>query len=332
MVRRIGSLIRKDMAVGLRDNIMLYLLVTPLLMALVMRLFLPTVQAAKPTFAVDRQMETGTLEALHSYGRVELYDGYDAVRARVERLDDVIGIVPEGGTYKIIAEGNEAGELAAMTETVLARIVEAEPLAAFDRVNLARAGTNMRGITASLLLLSTVLLAGIFTGFAMIDERENKTVSALAVSPLRLSEFVAARVLLVLGFGLIIGILSSLTFIGRQADYAKLAVGILCSGGLGLIIGFVIGGLAQDQISGIAIVKVFMIFMTGIPIASLFVPAAYRLVFYPFPNYWSFLVFQNIFTGSQAVGFWTSCLYTAAVSAVFLVLLLPVLRRRWNLR
>lgn len=332
MARRIGSLVRKDMATALRDNIMLYMLVAPLLMAFVMRLFLPTVQAAKPTFAVDRQVGTAVTEELRAYGAVELYDGAAAVRERVERLDDVTGIVPGDGSYTIIAEGNEAGDLAIMTRAILARIGEDAPLAEFDRINLNRSGSNLRGVTASLLLLSTVLLAGILTGFAMIDEKESKTVNALAVSPLRLSEFIAARVSVVVGVGLVVGLLSSLVLVGLQADYAKVAVGILCSSGLGVVLGISIGGLAQDQITGIAIVKIVMLAMTGIPIASLFVPAAYQMIFYPFPNYWSFQVFQNIYTGPQAVGYRVSCLAAAAVSVIFLILLLPGFRRRWKLR
>jgi hypothetical protein len=64
------------------------------------------------------------------------------------------------------------------------------------------------------------------------------------------------------------------------------------------------------------------------------VPASWRFVFYPFPNYWMFVIFQNVFIGSEnaPVGFWAACGLTVAVTLAYLAILFPILRKKLRLK
>jgi hypothetical protein len=84
----------------------------------------------------------------------------------------------------------------------------------------------------------------------------------------------------------------------------------------------------------LATIKFVLMLYSTLPILSIFVPTSWRFVFYPFPNYWMFVIFQNIFVGPQAapVGFWAACGVTVAVTLVYLAILFPILRKKMRLK
>ena len=334
MLRRIVNFIRQDFINIIRDNIGLYMVAAPLIMAIGFSFFIPSVQSAQLTFALDQAMPVEVVETFQLHGRVELFESKTSLQERVERSDDVIGVyLNTAGEYALMAEGNETGDPVRVTAAVLDRALRQEPSAAFTWVSLERDPSLMRETTASMLVLGAILIAGILITFNIIDEKESKALSALAVSPLHMYEYVGARAVLVLLTALVLSVASAIIILGPGLDYGLLLVGIIVSTGLGIILGLTVGGLTDTQISAIAAIKIVMIAMTGIPLASLAVPSAWRWLLYPFPNYWVFQVFQNVFTGSvYGLGFWRSCLYTLLTSLALLLVVVPVIGRRLRLR
>lgn len=332
MFRRIAVFVQKDLIKAPRDNIIVYVLLSPLLLAVVTALFTPSVQGMTLTFALDAAAEAKVIEGFKAYGKVELYPGRRAVVERMERPDDVAGVVREGDRYAVVVEGNEAADVGRTTGAVLGRILAGQPLAAIERVSLGKASPLVKETAASLLVLGTVLIAGVTIGFAIIDEKETGVIRALAVSPLRMFEFVFSHAVIALLVAGILGVISSVIVLGAGVDYAGLIAGVLFSVGLSLLFGFLVGGLAENQLAGIAVLKVTMLVFTAIPLGSLFAPAELQWPFYPFPNYWALQIFQNVFTKTGTLGYWPSCLATFALSAAALLALAPVLGKRLKLR
>ena len=59
----------------------------------------------------------------------------------------------------------------------------------------------------------------------------------------------------------------------------------------------------------------------------------YHLFLYPFPNYWMFRIFKNIFIDSKNTGdFWLSCGAALAISVIILIVLMPFARRRTKIK
>jgi hypothetical protein len=55
-------------------------------------------------------------------------------------------------------------------------------------------------------------------------------------------------------------------------------------------------------------------------------------VLYPFPNYWYFVAFENVFVGTSTLSFWPALGITAAGGAILVALLMPPMRRVIKLR
>lgn len=333
MLTRIGSFIEKDITNGLRDNMIIYMMVFPLVLAVAFRLFMPTLQGAKATFAVNRNTGPQFIEKLENYGNVIVLNDYEALVERVERTDDAIGITKVDGRYTVLAEGNEIGGLEEIAGAIIDTITQKEPIAEFKRLSLGRTSSQAKETAASMLILSSIIIGGLLIGLNMVEEKENKAIQGIAVSPMTMFEYIGARAIGALAVAMVLSIASSIILIGFNADYTRIIIGILLSVLFSIIVGLVMGGLSNDQMSAIAIMKVSMLFIVWIPLGSLFVPKAYQWVFYIFPHYWVFQIFQNVYTGSSlALGYWESCLATVLTSIVFMIILWPVLRKKLKLR
>jgi len=79
--------------------------------------------------------------------------------------------------------------------------------------------------------------------------------------------------------------------------------------------------------------KVLNLVIFIIPIAAIFVHDPYQYFFYPFPNYWMFRILKNIFIDAGGIGdFWMSCGITLASSVIILIILLPFLKRKLQVK
>lgn len=133
--------------------------------------------------------------------------------------------------------------------------------------------------------------------------------------------------------GTALSMIASLILMGTGISYTRLLIGAVFSSSLAMVVSLLIGGLASNQISGIAIMKVSNLVIFLIPIAAIFVHDPYQYFFYPFPNYWMFRILRNIFIDSGSRGdFWLSCGITLALSVIILIILLPFLKRRIQIK
>ena len=158
------------------------------------------------------------------------------------------------------------------------------------------------------------------------------TIRAIATTPLRLWEFLAARGLLVLIFSIVISLLSTLILIGTGVDYLKVTLGAIFCSGIGILLGVLIGGVSDNQIKGIAIMKILIFPYTFIPVASIFVPERWQAFLYIFPNYWMFRILRNVFVDMNNPDFWFSSIITLAITAVLTVLFILTFRKRLKLK
>lgn len=333
MIKRIFNFVKKDISNALRDNIIIYMIIFPLLMAVGFRLIIPSLQEAKATFAVSPAVGKQFVEKLKNYGSVIICENYETLAERVERPDDVPGITKEGDRYIVLAEGNETGSIEEIAGAIIDSIVQENPMAEFQRISLGRTSSKVKETTASILMLSSIIIAGMLIGLNMVDEKENKTIRSLAVSPMTMTEYIGARAVTALVVAMVLSVLSSLILMGFNTDYGKIYMGVLVSVSFSIIMGLIMGGLANDQMTAIAIMKIAMLLAVWIPLSSLFVPKAYQWLFYIFPHYWVFQIFQNIYTGSSpAGGYFESCSATIVTSILFLMVLLPLMRKKLKMR
>lgn len=336
MIKRIFNFFLKDIICALRDKMPLYMLFAPLVIAGLMKIFLPSIESASVTFAIDKSsVEKEIISKTEDFGNIQLYNNIEEVKNRINGFDDAIGLVKENEKYVIILEGNEPKEIQEISSIIIDSVLSEDTIQ-FERENLGTTKSFLTEYFISVLMLFALYIGAVLCGFRIVDEKEAGTINAIGASPLRMSEYTVSIGIFILIITLFLALTSSFIMLGTNANYIKILIGLILSLPLGILIAFYMGGLANNQITAIAIMKVSNLFFTGIPVGSIFVPADWQWVFYPFPNYWMLRIFRNIFEISTpqlpVPDFWLSCLLTFGLSIIYLLLLLPFFGKKIKLR
>lgn len=333
MVKRIINLMRQDWTNASRDNILLYMMFGPIILALGARLFLPSLDQAQYTFAVQKGTDSILIQRLEQIGKVELYEDEAAVRARVLRSDDVPGLLlhPDG-MPALIFEGNEGGE-ADVLRSVIEQALSGEVVSSYTRTQTGETRVLLTEYAAIIFIMIGMLLGALVMAFNIIEDKESGAVRALGVSPLSMLELTLSRGLFTLVLSL--GVISVTTFIllGTGVNNFYLMTGYMFSLGLPILSGYIIGGLSDSQLKAIAIIKFYMMIYLTLPIVTIFLSRSWHPFFYVLPNYWMWRTFEKALIGTlDGPGFWLSGCITLLFSLLLVAALLPLLRRQLKLR
>jgi ABC-2 type transport system permease protein len=324
-MKAILNLLRQDLATALRDNIILYMIVSPLLLALLVRLFLPSVEATGLTIALSGQVGDDLVAALEDYAVVEIFDTEEEVIARVEQNDAVPGVILEDGELVLLFEGNEPEPIIEAGKAVMSAVTAPERLIEFEARSIGESSSLFREILILSLVMLALLLGGVVSGFNIIDEKDTRAVSALAVTPLGLRRYIIVRTLGAFIVASLVTTGTALILSGAAINYLLLAIAIAASILIIAALTLIVGGFANNQVSAIAVIKVLMPIYLALPIVSLFVQERWQLIFYPLPNYWQFQMLRNIFFGSQMTGsFWMALLLTLLLSGALLLIVFKI--------
>ena len=331
-MKRIFTILRQDWTNVLRDNLLFYIFLAPVIMAVAVRLLAPSIETINVRVAVNEAMPQAVQQNLSYYAIVSTYPDREALITRVEKNDDVPGIYWEDDQFEIILQGNEQ-EGEELSQILLSAATSPAQVSSFTVI--AHPRDSLFGEYALIFVLMTaVMLGAIVESFNMVQDKESGMVRAWAVSPLRMFEMTAARALFALLAGLLMIVIAILIIAGGGVPWGQVLIGYLASIGIAVLMGFLLGGLSNTQLQMMAIMKFVVMLYSALPILSILVPDKWLFLFYPFPNYWMFVIFQNIFVGSGSapVGFWGACGLTMAVTLVYLAVLFPILRKKLRLK
>ena len=290
-LNRVLCVLRKDLRLGPRSPVFLWVLVLPLLITLVLQVAFGDLFDPSPRLGiVDRGASAVTRAAQQTAGiEVVLLDEVDTLREQVEANDLDGGLVlAEGFDASLRAGGRPplefyvGGQSLASTRLILAvtaidlvRGVEGKaPPVEVDVIALGEESLPITVRLVPLIAMYALLVAGVFLpAFGLADERERRTLDALVVTPVRLGEVVAAKG--ILGFALAVAMAIVTLWINRALAARPVALlVVLAVAGLFLVeLGLVYGTVAKNITGVFTLIK-----GTGF---ILLAPA----VFYLFPNW-----------------------------------------------
>jgi ABC-2 type transport system permease protein len=333
MIKRIFTLMRQDWTNSLRDNIIVYMIFGPILLAVGARFFLGSLDQAQFTFAVQSELGPAVIEQLDQVGAVETFASAEQVHERVLRNDDVPGLVMGAdGQAVIVFEGNEGDNPQAL-KGVIEQALLAKPVASYTVNQPEAARSVISELFVIVFIMIGTLLGALVMAFNLIEDKETRAVRALGVTPLSMLELTLSRGLFAIVLSLFITVVTTLILAGSGFNYGLALLAFLFSMGLPILTGYIIGGMADSQLKAIALLKFYMLIYLTIPIVSVFIPRSWHPLFYILPNYWMWQTFEKVFLGDLGgPNFWVSGIITLVYSMLLVVLALPVLRRQLKLR
>lgn len=300
---RIFTVVRKDLQLGPRSPIFLWVLLLPLLITLVLQVTFGNLFDPNPRLGiVDGGTSTITAAALNIEGvEVTLLDDAAALTSMVEANDLDAGLVLQQGFDAAVQAGERpplqfyvGGESLASNRIILAvttidLVRDVEGTAPPVDVEIVSSGEEGLPISVRLvpfIAMYALLIAAVFLpSFSLADERERRTLDALIVTPVKLSEVVVAKG--VLGFILAIAMaLVTLWLNSALTGQAIALVVVLFVAALLLVEIGLIYGTASKDINGVfALIKGTAFILLAPTIFYIF-PSWPQWIAKLFPTYW----------------------------------------------
>jgi ABC-2 type transport system permease protein len=296
-------ILAKDLRLGPRSPVFLWVLLLPLLITVVIQGAFGDLFDPQPRLGiVDRGGSEITAAAQDLDGvTVALLDDVDALRQQVEHNDLDAGLVLPAGFDDAVRSGARptmefyvGGESLASNRIILAvtavdLVREVEGRAPPVDVDVVSLGAEVLPLTERLVpfvVMYALLIAGVFLpSFSLADEREKHTLDALLVTPIRLSEVVAAKG--TLGFTLAMAMaVITLWLNGALAAQGVALLVVLIAAGLMLVEIGLIYGTASKNVTGVFTLIKGTGFILLAPTIFYIFPDWPQWIAKIFPTYW----------------------------------------------
>lgn len=332
-MRRILSIAGRDLRSSLRDFIAIYIIIAPIGLAFLIAGFVPTTETASVKVAVDTSVEAAVITSLEEYVEIERYETREALEERVVALDDLVGLASIGdGIYEIIREGNEQDDTTELINNLLIKYqseIDGDVIH-FVEVDFSSIGTKESPVGIIGLVSMAVLalvLGGMVISMNIIEEKENKTFSALNSTPLTRAEYITGKSLA----GSIIAVVQiiSMFFIFGYNDVNFLQVLFISIAGLSIVIimGFILGLVSPSQMAAIANMKILFLPISIAIIGAILLPASQHFVLWWIPFYWVYDGMTAIINGTAT---WGSLSIDALGVIIITVIIYFIFRKKIN--
>ncbi|MEE8135056.1 MAG: hypothetical protein V3T56_08355 [Gemmatimonadales bacterium] len=176
-------------------------------------------------------------------------------------------------------------------------------------------------LIGSVLAITATSLAGILTGFLLLEEKEDRTLRALLVSPITLRTYLGYRMLAPMALGgLAVPAVVLIAGVAVPPLWPLAAIALVASL-FGVITALFVPATADDKITAFAMAKL----LSGaslIPVAAYFVRDPWQYLFGVYPPYWVFRAYWE--ASSVGVSWW---LYLAAAVITHAIAIVALQRR-----
>lgn len=328
-MKKLLALTGRDLKSGLRDSMILYILIVPFLLAVILRMVTTSAGETTINIAVDNTVDLATVSRLERYGNVEVYEGLDDVRGRVDDSDDIFGITMDGERFSLIRQGDETEGTLELLQLIVNSTANAE-LEIPATVTVSDVGWRLSPIRqygGSILAIFVSVFGGMIIMMNLVEEKQENTLAAMNVTPVERTTFVLGKGLL--GFLVpliqVFGVLFIMDY--GPIDYLKVFVVTLAIATISVVIGFLIGVTNDNVIGAISSMKVLFIPILGSIFGAIFLREGLHFLFYWSPFYWAFRAMDPIIL-REAV--WSNTLIYTGIILLISVLVFAGLRKRIN--
>jgi ABC-type multidrug transport system permease subunit len=324
MLRKIWTIFIRDLKVNTRDFLALYILLAPFIFGFGINALAPSVNDSTVNLAMLEIDDPGKVEYLEQYGKVELFQDLDALTARVEKRDNIIGILPEGEGSYILAQGNEPEDVTDFAKLLnsyhqLGLSVD-QTTTEFE--SFGRTEPPLKKMLVNISLLFTAVLGGMMISINIVEEKMDNTISAVNVSPISRVGFILGKSMMGI-FLAVYGSIALLWITGYgDVNVWQMMLAILGVTLLSLVVGFVEGVVNDDVMNAAAGIKMLFLPVAAAVAAVELLSDKWQILFYWVPFYWSYKGNEAILsysaTWTQVIGYTVIVLALSGVVYAFL--------------
>lgn len=290
MLRRIWIIFIRDMKVNMREFVTLYILIIPLIMAVGINFISPSINDTSVNLALIDGENPRQAAYFDDFAHVLLFDDEQEVEDRIKSRDDVVGILSKDNGYYIMTQGNESEltvEYAKLLNVLYESDIQLED-ARSEIIEFGRTVPPLKKRLVNMLLILISMLGGMFVAMNMLDEKLDRTVSAINVTPTSRKTFILGK-----GFtGMFVAVFASIACLLITGFYdinlGQAALVIFSSTILSLLVGFLQGLNSNDIMEAGGSVKLLFLPIAGSIAGYEFLSGKWQIFFYWSPFYWAY--------------------------------------------
>lgn len=344
-LKRIFKMVFKDFSVGPRKPFFIWALLMPFALTLVLHFAFGSLFEPKPRLGLVDLGESdiaAVVQELDGF-EVSLFGDVERLKEMVENHDLDAGLVLEPGFDDAVRGGEKpvlefymSGESLAVNRVIIAvttiemiRNVEGgEAPIEVETVYYGEPGLPISIRLVPVIVFYALAMSGIWVpSSSLVEEKENGTLTAMLVTPVKINEVLTAKWLIGFIFSVF---LASVTLLLNQAFGPRpleVLVVVAVAGALTSMIGLLIGVYSKSATMLFTLIKSLGIFLF-VPVVFYLFPEWPQWIAKFFPLYW---VIEPIWTvsvmGESLGGVWFELLIALAITVALIPMLLFLKKR-----
>jgi ABC-2 type transport system permease protein len=332
-----------DVRLSFKSYMGVFMLVVPLLILLVLRFFLPSVENAGVTFAVvtagPNAVEASLVEELDRYGTVWEYETVEAMEQRLRGAGEAEGLYrdPARDQYVSVLERSvESNTVFSAASRIIRQAFlaenypSAEPIIRFrsyvpDELADRTLNPPVATVGGAIYIVYLTILTAFMIGLGVVNDKEYGTDRAYRVSPVSRTDYFVGKSLFPFIVLLVYSGVGLLVLGLTDTNVAQVYVGVVLSFGVSLLIALFVGALTKNENEAIGVIKMLgMVMGLGI-LAGTLLPDSWQWVAWWIPFYWLYTLLEGVFTLSET---WVSVGWKSAIIAGSTFVYFMLARRR----
>ena len=330
MNKKIIAIFMRDMKVSLRDFIALYIIAFPIIFAIVINLFVPSVNDSTVIIAMLEGDNPEHIGYFKDYAVVELFETDIDVRNRVERRDNIVGILPEKDDYFILAQGNEPEGIVDFVKTL--RAYEYFGVTSEDTsvefVDFGNTIPPIKKLMVNVAIMMGSILGGMLIALNIVEEKVDNTISAINVTSISRGGYIIGKSIIGILVP-VVGIILMLFITGfGNVNMLQILMMLLASSIISVLVGFIEGINNDDVMNAAGNIKILFLPLMGSVAGIELLADKWQKFFYWSPFYWTYKANDMILSRSGSWGeILLYTLFVVAISTVVFALIAPKIRK-----
>ncbi len=330
MLNKIWIIFKRDLKVNSKDFISLYILVVPILFAVLINVFSPGINDTTVDLALIKGENTVQVEYLEQFAKIELFENTAEIKDRVEKRDAIIGIIPENDGYYLMTQGDEPEgvvEYAKLLTSFYELDMNVEDSTS-EIIEFGRTVPPLKKILVNISILFISILAGMLIALNIVEEKVENTLSAINVTPTSRTTFILGKSVIGVIFTLF-GSIALIMLTGfSEINLVQLLLILLVTSLLSIMVGFIQGVTNKDIMSAAGSIKLLFLPLIAGVLAIEMLGDKWQKFFYWNPFYWAYK--GNDIILSQTGTWGQIFMYSGIVlllSSIIYLLLAPKIRK-----
>lgn len=343
-MRQLIQMFKFDLKSNVASAMGLYMLIVPLVMILVLKFFLPSMDSTSATIAIVTEgphaVQQEIIDELETFAEVKAYPNIEEMEQKLRGTGTVEGLYwdPDKEQYVSVLERNiEKNKVFSNG----ARVIR-QHYAKIDHPDRGKTNTFIYDVPEELsdrsktspvatmggaiFFLMMCFISAFIIGLGMVNDKELGTNKALQISPLTKAEYFIGRCILPLLNMAFYAIVALLLLGLIHVNILQVYIVVIVSFSITLLLGLLIGALAHNDNEAIGIGKMMGMLLMLSVLGGTLLPDNWQWVVYWTPFYWVYDVLESIFTQTATwVDFaWKNALILLICGAYFMLLKKPI--------